>query len=202
MLRVPPVALRVARALAVLISLAIVLGGCVASALSGTDLGKRPAPDFTLTDGPTGETVSLSALRGKVVVLSFLYTACPDTCPLTAEKLRGARAALGADARDVAYVAVSVAPGRDTPEATRRFLSEHRLDGAMRFLVGDRAALAAVWSKYGVYAEPQGEGLVGHNDAIFLIDRQGRERSLLHSDLDPEILARDLRVLLAESRLF
>lgn len=193
---------RVRPPLALLLSLMVVVAACATPALSGTNLGKRQAPDFTLLDGPTGETVTLSVLRGKVVVLSFLYTACPDTCPLTAEKLRVARAALGADARNVAYVAVSVAPGRDTPEAARRFLRDHRLDGAMYFLIADRAALAAVWSRYGVYAEPQGETLVGHNDAIFLIDKQGRERSLLHSDLDPEVLVRDIRALLAESRLF
>ncbi len=180
---------------------ALVVSACTPARLAGTDLGKGPAPDFTLTDGPTGEVVTLSALRGRVIVLSFLYADCPDVCPLTAEKLRAARTALGDAASDLSLVAVSVAPGRDTPDSTRRFLADHRLTGAMRFLIGGGAALAAVWSKYGIAAEPQG-AIVGHNDAIFLIDRQGRERVLLHSDTDPADLLHDLRVLLAERRLF
>lgn len=185
----------------VALALVILVLACASPALSGTDLGKTQAPDFTLLDGPTGERFTLSALRGRVVVLAFLYTDCPDVCPITATKFRMARDDLGDAARDVAFVAVSVAPGRDTPEKTRAFLAKHRLTGAMRFLVGDRAQLQAVWAKYFVGAEPQGD-LVGHNDAIFLIDRQGRERALLHSDLDVEVLVRDLRTLLGESRLF
>lgn len=185
------------------VALALLLAvlACASPALSGTDLGKTPAPDFTLLDGPTGERVTLSALRGKVVVLSFLYTACPDVCPITAAKFRTARDRLADAARDVAFVAVSVDPQRDTPQATRAFLEKHRLTGSMRFLIGDRAQLQAVWARYFVGAEPQGD-LVGHNDAIFLVDRQGRERALLHSDLDVDVLVRDLRTLLGESRLF
>ena len=185
-----------------LLALAVLLSACRSATLSGTDLGKQPAPDFTLIDGPTGQVVSLSSLRSKVVVLSFLYTACPDTCPLTAEKLRNARDTLGTERVDLALLAVSVAPDRDTPSATRVFLADHRLTGAMRFLIGDRASLAAVWARYGIYAEPQGQGFVAHIDAIFLIDRQGRARALEHSDVEVDTLVQDLRILLGESRLF
>ena len=177
------------------------LGSCGSPALAGTDLQKSPAPDFTLTDGPTGDVVALSALRGKVVVLTFLYTNCPDVCPLTAEKLRDARDRVGQPA-DLALVAVSVDPRQDTPQATREFVRAHRLDGAMRFLIGDAAALARVWQVYGIAAIPAEESSVVHNDAIYLIDKQGRERSLLHSDVDVGALAASLRVLLGESRLF
>ncbi|HYY54146.1 MAG TPA: SCO family protein [Candidatus Dormibacteraeota bacterium] len=180
--------------------LALVLAACTTPALAGTDLQKRPAPDFTLTDGPTGEVVSLSALRGKVVVLTFLYTTCPDVCPLTAEKLRDARARVGAPA-DLALVAVSVDPRNDTPQATREFIRAHRLEGAMRFLVGDQQTLARVWQLYGVAAIPDSALTVQHNDAIYLIDKQGRSRSLVHSDIDVDALAASLRILLGESRL-
>lgn len=184
-----------------LLLVALVIASCGGATLAGTDLGKSQAPDFTLLDGPTGERVTLSALRGRVVLLTFLYTSCPDVCPLTAEKLRATRDRLGDAAPGVAFVAVSVDPARDTPEATRRFVDDHRLTGTLRFLIGDRAALAAVWQKYFIGAEPQGN-LVGHNDAIFLIDRQGRERALLHSDADVGTLAGDVRALLDEPRLF
>lgn len=181
--------------------LALLFLACAPTSLAGTDLQKRDAPDFTLTDGPTGDPVSLSALRGRVVVLTFLYTRCPDVCPLTAEKLRQARTGLGAAAEDLRLLAVSVDPAGDTPDATREFVRGHRLEGELRFLVGDRAALARVWAAYGIAAESNGS-LVGHNDAIFLIDKQGRLRSLLHSDVATSELAASLKTLLGESRLF
>jgi protein SCO1/2 len=180
--------------------LVLPLASCAAPALAGTDLQKRAAPDFTLTDGPTGDAISLSALRGKVVVLTFLYTSCPDVCPLTAEKLRAARERVGSTA-DLALVAVSVDPRNDTPQAVRDFLRAHRLEGAMRFLIGDQATLARVWQLYAIAVVPGADALQ-HNDAIYLIDKQGRSRSLLHSDVEVDALASSLRALLAEPRFF
>lgn len=184
------------------LALALFLAACASPPLAGTSLEKRPAPDFTLIDGPTGEAVSLSALRGKVVVLTFLYSNCPDVCPLTAEKLREARTALGESATDLRLVAVSVDPVGDTPAATREFVRGHRLEGELRFLIGGRAALARVWAAYGIAAEPVQAPFVAHNDAIYLIDKQGRGRTLLHSDVDVPILVASLRTLLGEGRLF
>ena len=178
------------------------VAACASPALAGTDLQKRPAADFALTDGTSGETVTLAGQRGRVVVLTFLYTNCPDVCPLTAEKLRDARAQVGDAARDLALIAVSVDPVHDTPAATREFVHAHRLDGALRFLVGDRASLERVWSAYGIAQQPGADGSVAHNDAIYVIDKQGRARTLLHSDVDVATLAQTLRTLLSESRLF
>lgn len=190
------------RLAAAALAAALVGAACAGPELAGTDLGKRPAADFTLLDGVSGETVTLSSLRGTVVVLTFLYTRCPDTCPLTAAKLRQVRDRLGDDARHVSFVAVSVDPAGDTPEAVQRFVAAHGMSGSLRYLVGDAASLAAVWQRYGIASLPQEDDLVGHTDATFLIDRQGRERALLRSDLDVEILVRDLRALIRESRLF
>lgn len=183
------------------LALVLVAAACAGAPLVGTDLQKRTAPDFTLIDGATSDTVSLSQLRGTVVVLSFLYTQCPDTCPLTAEKLRDARASLGSSAADLALVAVSVDPDRDTPAATRDFLAAHRLSGDMRFLIGDRASLGRAWTDYAIFTRQNGT-TIEHNDAIYLIDKQGRERSLLHSDVDVDALVESLRSLLGENRLF
>lgn len=183
-----------------MLAAALVLAACGAPQLAGTDLGRQPSPDFTLTDASDGTAVSLSSLRGKVVVLSFLYTNCPDTCPLTAAKFRTVRDALGERAKSVAFVAVSLDPARDTPEAARQFVAARGLAGDLRYLIGDRAALAQVWSRYGIFVDPQGR-IVAHTDAIYLIDKQGRQRSLLHSDFDVQLLARDLRTLAAEGRV-
>src|SRR5712691_249471 len=87
-----------------------VIVACSPGKLVGDPLPSQLAPDFTLTDGPTGQVVTLSSLRGQVVLLTFLYTRCPDACPLTAETIRSARDKLGGAASSVAFVAVSVDP--------------------------------------------------------------------------------------------
>jgi protein SCO1/2 len=167
--------------------------------LSGTDLGGHDAPDFTLTDGVTGGTVTLSSLRGNVVALAFLYTRCPDVCPLTAAQFRAAQQRLGADASRVRFVAVSVDPDGDTPAAVKTFSLAHDLTTNWHYLVGPRAALQAVWSSYGVGAFDQGTGSVAHNDAIYVIDARGRERELVHSDVALGDLVADLRAVLKDS---
>ena len=167
--------------------------------LAGTDLGSGPAPDFTLTDGLTGATVTLSSFRGNVVALAFLYTRCPDVCPLTAEHFRRAQQELGTAADKVTFVAVSVDPDNDTPRNVQEFSSAHRLDRNWHFLIGQRAQLAAVWSAYGIRAVPdEGKPTVTHTDAIFLIDAKGRERVLLRTGAGAEELSKDLRILLNE----
>lgn len=166
--------------------------------LSGTDLGGGEAPDFTLTDGVTGETVTLSSLRGNVVALAFLYTRCPDVCPLTAAQFRAAQKQLGADAARVRFVAVSVDPDGDTPAAVRAFSAARDLSENWRYLIGPRTALEPVWSAYGVGAFNQGM-TVSHNDAIYVIDARGRERELVHTDIALADLVADLRAVLKDS---
>jgi protein SCO1/2 len=188
-----------ARSLAALAFLVIALAACAPAVvrLSGTELGGGEAPDFTLSDGLTGETVTLSSLRGNVVAMAFLYTHCPDVCPLTAAQFRAAQTQLGADAARVRFVAVSVDPEGDTPAAVKAFSAAHALSENWRYLIGPRAALAAVWSSYGVgaFAAPTGTG-VNHNDAIYLIDPQGHEREIVHSDLALTDFIADVRLLL------
>ena len=181
--------------------LTVVILACAPSTvrLSGTELPAKDAPDFTLTDGLTGETVTLSSLRGTVVAIAFLYTHCPDACPLTAAQFRASQTALGADASRARFVAVSVDPEGDTPAAVKAFSAAHDLKDNWRYLIGPRAALAAVWSAYGVgaFAEPTGMS-VSHNDAIYVIDGRGREREIVHSDITLKDLVTDLRLLIQE----
>ncbi len=178
--------------------IAVLFASCAKPSLAGTDLGAGPAPDFTLVDGITGRTVTLSALRGGTVALAFLYTNCPDVCPLTAERFRAAQRALGADASRVTFVAVSVDPEHDTPEATRAFSAAHGLSQHWYYLIGPRPSLQAVWSAYGIGAIATGTPIVEHNDAIFVIDSRGRERVLMHSDQAADELVSNVRGLLRE----
>ncbi len=189
-MRILPSTLRVALA-------AVLVVGCAPTKLVGDPLPSAVATDFTLTDGPTGETVSLSSLRGRVVLLTFLYTSCIDTCPLTAETIRSARDRLGDSANDVAFVAVSVDPKGDTPQTTLQFVEDHRLRSTLRYLIGSQAALARVWQAYGI-AQAVSTRDVLHTDVIYLIDKNVRGRVVLHSDATPEALAADLRILLNE----
>lgn len=172
---------------------------CSPDKLSGTDLGAQAAPDLTLTDGVTGEVVTLSRLRGSVVALAFLYTRCPDICPLTAEQFRQAQQQLGADADRVRFVAVSVDPEGDTPATVRDFSASHRLGRNWHYLIGTRSVLAPIWAAYGVRSDPDAATtLVGHTDAIYLIDTKGNVRVLLHTVDGTETLTKDLRILARE----
>ena len=152
-----------------------------------------PPQDFTLRD-EAGRPVSLADFRGQVTVLTFLYTTCEDTCPVTATTIRGALDDLG---HDVPALAVSVDPANDTERSAQRFLSERRLSGGrMRFLLGARAQLAPVWKAYGI--RPQGEHFE-HSAYVLLIDRAGRQRvSFPVARLTSEGLVHDIRALEAE----
>jgi len=174
---------------------ALVLGACAPAPLAGTELGATDAPDFTLTDGVSGRAVTLSAHRGQVVALTFLYTTCPDVCPLTATRFRAAQAELQGDASRVTFIAVSVDPDRDTPKAVQDFSTAHGLAANWYYLVGGRAQLSPVWAAYGIGVQA-GSTTVTHNDAVYLIDARGRERVLLHSEDLARDLANDLRALL------
>ena len=174
---------------------ALMLGGCAPPTLAGTDLGATDAPDFTLTDGVSGRAVTLSAQRGQVVALTFLYTSCPDVCPLTATRFRSAQTELQGDASRVTFIAVSVDPDRDTAQAVQAFSSAHGLASNWFYLVGGRAQLSPVWASYGIGVQA-GSTALTHNDAVYLIDARGRERVLLHSEELATDLTSDLRALL------
>jgi len=164
--------------------------------LAGTDLGGVPAPNFTLMD-QTGARVSLAGLRGQPVVLTFLYTHCPDQCPLTAEKLRMTADQLGAQAGGVAWLAVSVDPQGDTPATAAAFVHAHGLDGRLRYLLGSQQALAPVWQAYHIAVQAGANGVVNHDAALYLIDARGHERVFLDPTFAPAQLAGDVRALLA-----
>ena len=187
------------RAVVLALTCVLVMTACGEDRLFGTELEKNAAPDFTLTDGVSGKSVTLSSLRKKTVALAFLYTRCPDVCPLTAGQFRAAQRALGDDALKVEFVAVSVDPEGDTPTAVREFSDLHDLSERWHYLIGPRPQLEAVWALYGIGSfASSGARAVEHNDAIYLIDGRGRERAILHSSDPTNWLLDDLRALIRE----
>lgn len=166
------------------------------SSLQGTDLGNTPAPNFLLTD-QFGKSISLAQFKGKPVVLTFLYTNCPDECPLIAEKMHATLQDLGNAASSVSMLAVSTDPQRDTISAALKFSQKHRMQNYWHYLVGPKSKLAPVWSAYSIYARQQ-QQTVSHSLGLYVIDKQGRERVFLGNDFTPTQLATDLQVLLKE----
>jgi protein SCO1/2 len=164
--------------------------GGFAGALSPPDI---PPKDFTLTD-EDGKRVSLPGYRGHVVVLTFMYSTCQDTCPVTATTIRGALDELG---HDVPALAVSVDPAHDTPDTAEAFLVKRGLSaGRMHFLLGTRAQLQPVWKAYGI--QPQGKGFE-HTARVVLIDKRGRQRVAFPVEqLVDRDLAHDIRKLEGE----
>jgi protein SCO1/2 len=147
-----------------------------------------PPHDFRLTD-QNGHAVRLSDYRGQVVIVTFLYTTCRDTCPVMAQQIRGALDDLG---RPVPSLAVSVDPAGDTTARAKAFLLRQHLTGRMRFLLGTKAQLAPVWGDYGI--RPQIGGGKDHSAYVVLVDRTGRQRiGFPANHLTPEGLAHDIR---------
>ena len=206
--------------------IAIVVTACVDDPeVKGTSLSlPRPATPFELKN-QLGQSVSLSDHKGKVVLLTFLYTRCPDVCPLVASQLRDTYKILVGDGTDVAFIAVSVDPERDTVEAAYEFSETWGMTANWDFLVGDRNELARVWSAYyidpstsshsqetgggtpGQHAVQKGplNGLIGdvtdsyvvtHSTPVFLIDGDGIVRIVFTPPFEPEDIAHDIRVLL------
>jgi protein SCO1 len=156
---------------------------------------RRP-PDFALFD-QLGHRDELGALRGKVVLLTFLYTHCIDVCPLTAARLNGALRLLGPARSQVRVLAVSVDPKGDTPAAVAHFVRSHRLLPQFRYLTGSRPVLEPLWHAYGVESTAQGGGHVDHTLYTLLIDRAGLGRVLYDSTASSIEIAHDVRLLLA-----
>jgi protein SCO1/2 len=151
-----------------------------------------PPKDFALKD-QDGKVVSLKADRGQVVILTFMYSTCQDTCPLTAQQIRGALDQLG---KDVPTIAVSVDPANDDEAHARKFLLAQRLTDRMQFVLGTRAQLAPVWKAYGI--QPQGQDFE-HSAYVLLIDKKGIQRiGFPVQQLTPEGLVHDIKVLEAE----
>jgi protein SCO1 len=147
------------------------------------------APDFALRD-QDGKLVTAASLRGRPAVVTFLYTHCRDTCPITAHQVRGALDDLR---RPVPAIAISVDPPNDTAASAHQFLDRVGIGGRMRFLLGSRAELAPVWRGFAIRPQRQHEE---HQARLVLLDGRGMQRvGFPISQATPERIAHDLRAL-------
>jgi protein SCO1/2 len=147
------------------------------------------APDFTLRN-QQGDAVSMRALRGKPVIVTFLYTHCRDTCPAQAQVVKGALADLGGSA--VPALAIAVDPPNDTERNAQSFLLKQRMNERMRFVLGSRGKLAPLWKGY--HVQPQSI-TNEHSGRFVLVDPRGFQRAAFPLDkATPESLAHDLRI--------
>jgi len=170
---------------------------------SGAFEPPRPARDFTLP-AASGAEFRLSRHLGKVVVLTFGYSSCPDVCPTVLAELAQVRERLGAAARRVQVVYVSVDPERDTPTRLQGFTEQ--FDKTFLGLTASMDELAPVWKAYGVsVARRELPGskpptyLVHHSASVFLIDGAGRLRVMAPFGTPSDDVLHDIRLLLEET---
>ena len=169
----------------------------------------QPAADFALSDHE-GREVKLSTLKGKPVVLTFLYTNCPDVCPIITAKLNQTIQLLGPDASKVVIVAVTVDPERDTQARAKQYSDQQGIGDKWHFVIApDAALLQPVWEAYGVYQQrekalseqqgtphPESPYTVAHSAPVHVIDKDGNKKLAYGGfELLPEDLAHDLKLL-------
>lgn len=166
---------------------------------SGSEiLPARTAPEIQLTQAD-GTIYRLSEQQGKVVLVFFGYTHCPDVCPLTLGEFKQIKEKLGSKAANVEFVFITVDPERDTPQV----MADHvaRFDPAFIGLSGSEAELDPVWRAYGVYHEkvPASVGYsMDHSAFTYVIDKQGNLRLTYDFGTSANDLLSDVEALLRE----
>ena len=159
----------------------------------------RAAPALALRNY-LGQPVNIDSYRGKAVLVTFLYTNCPDVCPLITSNLRVAQNLMSkATAAKAQIIAVSVDPRGDTPKAVAAFLARHGMTGRMQYLVGSAHELAAVWKAWGVGSErdAQQPQFVNHTGLIYGITGSGKRLTIYASSFQPSEIAHDVPLLAA-----
>lgn len=156
----------------------------------------RDAPDFSVR-GSDGTALTLSRYRGKVVVLGFGYTSCPNVCPVTLAVLAQAHRKLGALGSQVQVIYLTVDPERDSAERLKQYLAS--FDPTFVGGTGTAPQMAAVRKSYGVTAEKHGTGAdyaIAHSSFVYLITREGKLRALMPFGHNADDYAHDISVLL------
>lgn len=158
-------------------------------------------PDFILLD-QDGKRFDSAALRGKVIVLDFIYTTCTDVCPLFTANFARLQRQLATEHRsEVFFISITTDPEIDSPKVLQAYAQRYGADFSnWAFLTGTEAQLKEVWKGFGIRVIHEGRGRVRHDSLTTLIDRQGMRRfNHFGEKWRLEDVERDLLLLLAET---
>lgn len=166
----------------------------------GRRMVKTAVADFKLID-QNGNSFQFSGKRGNLVLTTFIFTACPDVCPLFTAKFAAIQRALeDKKFKDYWLLSITTDPERDGAAALKEYASRFRADlNRWAFLTGSRAELAKVWQAFGVNVTKTEAGQVFHTGFTTLIDRRGNRRVDYYGDkwLDKEVV-KDIQWLSAQ----
>ena len=162
----------------------------------------KSAPGLPLKDY-LGHPLSPSDLQGKAVLVTFIYTHCPDVCPLIVSHLHAAQDKLGPEEKKLQIVAVSVDPRGDTPKTVAAFLKDHQMTGRMRYLIGSRPQLERVWHGWNIISKnapkkSKTPDLVEHSALIYGISGSGKITTLYPANFAPQQIVHDVPLLAAQ----
>ena len=144
----------------------------------------QDAPNFTLTT-QDGNRLQLSDLKGKVLLVSFIFTTCNGSCPATTSRMVGVQQELARRGRlkegRVHLLSITLDPARDTPEKLRDYMKLYDADPASwTILTGSADEVAKTIKAWDMWVKPAANGQLDHPSRIFLIDKQGRVREIYH----------------------
>src|SRR6266702_311028 len=162
----------------------------------GSSLGGKAAPDFRLRN-QFGQPMSLSQLRGKVVMLAFEDSECTTVCPLTTQSMLEAKQLLGPAGNQVQLLGVDANPDATSVADVLSYSRTHGLVNQWNFLTGSLAQLKAIWKLYGIAVQIENDQ-IDHTPALFVIDQQGRERKLYLTQMAYSSVGQSARVLADE----
>lgn len=184
-----------------LLVLALLLAGCDSQPQFGnTDISAAGyATDFALTDH-TGKPRTMADFRGKAVVIFFGYTQCPDVCPTTMTGMAEAMKLLGEDAGKVQVLFVTVDPERDTPQLLAQYVPV--FNPSFLGLYADAQTIARTAQEFRIFYKKQPGSTpstytVDHTAGSYVYDPKGRLRLYVKHGEKPEVIAKDLKLLVA-----
>jgi protein SCO1/2 len=180
--------------------LLVLLAGCndATPQFKGSDItGTRLGKDLALT-GTDGKAYTLETLKGKVSIVLFGFTQCPDVCPSSLAELTQVMKLLGKDAKRVQVVLITVDPERDTQEVLRAYVSGFNPDflGLTGTLEQVKKTAASFKVYYAKTAGAQGNYSMDHSASFYLMDAQGESRVLLSNNIGATAIAHDIQLLL------
>jgi protein SCO1/2 len=187
-----------------MLTLSLLALGCLTAEPPSRLAVIRAAPDFALTT-QDDKSLQLADLRGKVLLVSFIFTTCNGSCPATTHRMGQVQQALAArglmkDGR-VRLLSITLDPARDTPEVLRNYMKLYDADAASwTFLTGPRERVEKVVAAWGMWARPAANGQLDHPSRVFLVDPKERIREIYNLDyLKPAWVVEDVHLLLGEA---